>query len=195
VQRADDVIVDVVLELLESGGYEAVQLRDVAKRAHVSLATVYKLFTSRDELIVASLERWMATNCYAGVAPPAPGESLYDGLMRMLRYVFEPWERSPRLLEAYHRARSGPGGDRLDRQGMAAIEPVGRALLAGLDPGYARDVELILKHMIDAVLGRFARGTLDITAVLPTIERTVFRITTDNQPAASGAHERRAADR
>ena len=34
---------------------------------------------------------------------------VYDGLMRGLRYVFEPWERNPRMLEAYHRARTGPG--------------------------------------------------------------------------------------
>ncbi len=192
VRGADEVIVDVVLELLESGGCDAVQLREVARRAHVSLATVYKLFASRDDLIVTALERWMATNCYAEVAPPAPGESLYDGIMRTLRYVFEPWERSPRMLEAYHRARTGPGGQRLDRQGMAAIEPAGRAVLAGADPAYVADLGLILTYMADAVIGRFADGTLDITDVLPTLERTVFRLTTDNQPAATASREQRA---
>lgn len=191
--QTTDVIVGVVLELLESGGYDAVQLRDVARRAHVSLATVYKLFTNRDDLVVTALERWMATNCYADVAPPAPDETLYDGLMRTLRYVFEPWERSPRLLEAYHRARMGPGGPRLDRQGTAAIEPAGRAVLAAAAaPAYVEDVELILTFMTDAVIGRFATGTLDITSVLPTLERTVFRLTTNNEPTATAAQERRA---
>jgi AcrR family transcriptional regulator len=186
VPRAEDEIVGVVLELLESEGYDAVQLRVVARRAHVSLATVYKHFASRDDLIVSALERWMATHCYADVAPPAPGETLYEGLMRTLRYVFGPWERSPRMLEAYHRARQGPGGPRLDQQGMAAIEPAGRAVLAGLDRGYVADLALILTHMTDAVIGRFAEGRLDITAVLPILERTVFRLTTDNEQAAGG---------
>ena len=55
-----DAIVAVVQELLETGGYDAVQLREVARRARVSLATIYRLFPTRDELIVISLERWMS---------------------------------------------------------------------------------------------------------------------------------------
>jgi AcrR family transcriptional regulator len=175
-----DIVLGVVLELLETGGHDAVQLREVARRAHVSLATVYKLFATRDDLILAALERWMAVNCYAELAPPGPGETVYDGLMRTLRYVFEPWERSPRMLEAYHRARTGPGGERLDRQGMAAIDPVGRAVLAGADPTYVADIELVLGTMAYAVIGRFADGTLGITDILPTLERAVYRLTTDN---------------
>ena len=38
-----DVIVGVVQELLESGGYDGVQLREVARRARVSLSTIYRL--------------------------------------------------------------------------------------------------------------------------------------------------------
>jgi hypothetical protein len=115
--------------------------------------------------------------------------------MRGLRYVFEPWERSPRMLEAYHRARSGPGGKRLDAQGMAAIVPLARAALAGADPAYAHDIEVILRNMAYAVIGRFASGTLDITAILPTLERAVFRLTADNETAAIEACERRAQPR
>ncbi|WP_280201723.1 sigma-70 family RNA polymerase sigma factor, partial [Nocardia cyriacigeorgica] len=37
-------ITAVVLDVLETDGYDAVQLRLIARRAHVSLATVYKLF-------------------------------------------------------------------------------------------------------------------------------------------------------
>jgi AcrR family transcriptional regulator len=188
-------IVAVVQELLESGGYEAVRLRDVARRASVSLATVYRFFPTRDDLIVTAIEQWMSASSYADLAPPAPGESLYDGLMRGLRYVFEPWERSPRMLEAYHRARSGPGGKRLDAQGMAAIMPLARAALAGADPTYAHDIEVILRNMAYAVIGRFASGTLDITAILPTLERAVFRLTANNESAAFEARERRAQPR
>jgi AcrR family transcriptional regulator len=187
-----DVVVAVVQELLESGGYEAVHLRDVARRASVSLATIYRFFPTRDDLIVTAIEQWMSAGSYADLAPPAPGESLYDGLMRGLRYVFEPWERSPRMLEAYHRARSGPGGKRLDAQGMAAILPLARAALAGADPTYAHDIDVILRNMAYAVIGRFASGTLDITAILPTLERAVFRLTANNESEAIEARERRS---
>ena len=161
----------------------------------VSLATIYRFFPTRDELIVTAIERWMSTGSYADLAPAAPGESLYDGLMRGLRYVFEPWERSPRMLEAYHRARTGPGGKRLDAQGMAAIMPLARAALADADPTYAHDIDVILRNMAYAVIGRFAAGTLDITAILPTLERAVFRLTANNETAAIEARERRAQPR
>jgi TetR/AcrR family transcriptional regulator, cholesterol catabolism regulator len=186
-----DVIVAVVQELLEAGGYDAVQLREVAARAHVSLATIYRLFSSRDELIVTALERWMGANSYAELALPTEGESVYDGLMRGLRYVFEPWERNPRMLEAYHRARTGPGGRRLDRQGMQAIEPNANALLANADPEYVEDITLILKNLAYAVIGRFAAGNIDITAILPTLERAVYRLTVDNATPAIEARARR----
>jgi hypothetical protein len=42
--RRDDIL-DVVLELVEEHGYEAVQVRTVAERAHASLTTIYKLST------------------------------------------------------------------------------------------------------------------------------------------------------
>ena len=190
-----DRIVGVVQELLESGGSDAVQLREVARRARVSLATIYRLFPTRDELIVTAIEQWMSAHSYAVLAMPEPGESVYDGLMRGLRYVFEPWERNPRMLEAYHRARTGPGGRRLDRQGMRAIEPNANALLADADPVYVEDLTLILKNMAYSVIGRFAAGTLDITAILPTLERAVFRLTTDNETFARSARERDAQPR
>jgi AcrR family transcriptional regulator len=41
---SDDTIVEVVIELLESEGDDAVQVRAVAKRARVSLTTIYRFF-------------------------------------------------------------------------------------------------------------------------------------------------------
>ncbi|MFD0364753.1 TetR family transcriptional regulator [Nocardia sp. GCM10030253] len=181
------IIIDVVLELLESDGYDAVQLREVARRAHVSLATVYKHFSDRDELMIAAVERWMATNSYAGMEQPPTHENLRDGLMRVLRYVFEPWERNPRMLEAYHRARAAEGGQRLDNQGVNAILPVASPLFESADPSYLQDVALVLANMAYALIGRFADGSLAITEILPILERTVFRLTSDNSAEAEAA--------
>ena len=50
-----DRILDIVAELLETEGYDAVQLREVARRARTSLATIYKRYSTRDELILAAL--------------------------------------------------------------------------------------------------------------------------------------------
>ncbi|MGK8525418.1 TetR family transcriptional regulator [Nocardia asteroides] len=178
-------ITDAVVSMLESGGYDAVQLRAVARSAHVSLATVYKLFPTRDDLMLAAVERWMATNTYAVPAAPSEGESLTEGLLRLLRYVFEPWERNPRMLEAYYRARSGPGGRRLDAQGFDAVLPAVSALFADIDPEYTADLALVLTHMTYALIGRFTNADLDITEILPALERTVHRLTANNEPLAA----------
>jgi TetR/AcrR family transcriptional regulator, cholesterol catabolism regulator len=92
-------ILNAAVQLLESGGYEGVHVREVARRAHVSLSSIYRRYATRDELIVAALEQWMASHGHAPVPAPPDGESLYDGLMRIFRHVFEPWELSPRMLE------------------------------------------------------------------------------------------------
>jgi AcrR family transcriptional regulator len=178
-----DAIIAAAVALLESGGYEAVQVREVASRAHVSLASIYRRHQTREDLIVAALERWTAANGLAPVAAPPPGESLGDGLMRIFRHVFEPWEKSPRMLEAYHKATATPAGQRLSRQGDRAIAPAARRLLEDRDPEYAADVEIVLTNMAYAVIGRFVDGQIPATAILPTLERAVFRLTADNSQA------------
>jgi TetR/AcrR family transcriptional regulator, cholesterol catabolism regulator len=179
-----DAILAAAMKLLESGGYEAVQVREVARRAHVSLASIYRRYETRDDLIVAALELWTAAHGHAAPVPPAPpGESLRDGLMRIFRHVFEPWEKSPWMLEAYYKAEAGPAGARLRRQGARVIVPEARHLLEDRDPEYAADVESILTNMAYAVTGRFIEGQIAATAILPTLERAVHRLTTDNQEA------------
>lgn len=178
-------ILAVVLELLAADGYNGVQLRVVASRAHVSLAKIYKLFHTRDELILVALEQWMTEHAYAEVERPAAEESVRDAMTRVLRCVFEPWERNPTMLEVYHHARSGPGGQRLDAQGLSVVMPIAENALRDLDADYIQDIAVILTNMTVALIGRFATGTIEITEILPILERTVFRLTADNETAAS----------
>jgi TetR/AcrR family transcriptional regulator, cholesterol catabolism regulator len=178
-----DAILAAAITLLESGGYEAVQVREVARRAHVSLASIYRRYKTREDLIVAALELWTAGHSLAPVPAAPPGESLYDGLMRIFRHVFEPWEKSPWMLEAYHKATATPAGARLSRQGAKAIAPAARHLLDDRDPEYAADVGDILTNMAYAVTGRFIEGQIPVDAILPALERAVRRLTTDNSEA------------
>jgi AcrR family transcriptional regulator len=182
--RKEDAIVVAVLNLLESEGYDAVQLRVVAQGAGVSLRTIYKYFPTRDELILTAVERWMQDNAYSGLATPPQG-SLYEVLMWYFRQIFEPWERSPRMLEAFHRARIGPGGERLRVQGLGTAVPVALELLDQYDPLYAEDVGLLLTLVVHAAIANVVHGDLEITDLLRVIERAVFRLTSDNADAAA----------
>lgn len=176
-----DRILDIVVELLETEGYDAVQLREVARRAKTSLATIYKRYSTRDELILAALDSWMAENRYSGLAMTGqvrePEESLYEALMRMFRTIFEPWEKHPDMLRAYSRARAAPGGDRLVRRGLDTVVPTGLSILTGVDETFVHDLDTIVTSLVFGLVGRFTAGEIEITEILPSLDRTVYWLT------------------
>ena len=177
--RRHDRILDIVVEILETDGYDAVQLREVAKRSRTSLTTIYKRFPTRDALILAALECWMDENRYGALATQTheSDESVYDGLMRVFRTIFEPWERHPDMLRAYFRARSAPGGRRLVSRGVDAVIPATMAVLADADPDLVDDLPPIVSNLAYGLVARFAAGEIAITEILPTLERALFRLT------------------
>jgi AcrR family transcriptional regulator len=179
-RRADDRILEIVVEILEAEGYDAVQLREVARRARTSLATIYKHHANRDDLILAALQKWMDENRYSGlprVSEGPAGESLYVAMMRLLRALFEPWERHPAMLTAFYRARSSPNGHILFRSGLSIVLPAGLEVLADVDEAFVRDLDTVLSSMVYGLLGRFAIGEIAISDILPALDRTVFWLT------------------
>ncbi|MAG32792.1 MAG: hypothetical protein CL908_18075 [Deltaproteobacteria bacterium] len=50
-------IIETTIELAERGGFEAVRLRDVAAHAGVAMGTLYRRFSSKEDLLVAALEQ------------------------------------------------------------------------------------------------------------------------------------------
>lgn len=177
--RGQDRIIEIVVDILETEGYDAVQLREVAKRARTSLATIYKRFPNRDALIKAALERWMDENRFAGLSDQGPeaGESVYDGLIRVFRTIFEPWERHPDMLRAYFRARSVPGGQQLVSRGLDAVIPATMAVLDGADPDLVAELPPIVSNLAYGLVARFAAGEIAITEILPTLDRALYRLT------------------
>ncbi len=81
------------------------------------------------------------------------------------------------MLRSYFRARSGPGGDRLIQRGVDAVVPIAKSILAQVDSSYAGDLELILTGVIFGFLGRFAQGEIEVTEIVPGIERAVYWLT------------------
>jgi AcrR family transcriptional regulator len=171
-----DRILDAVLELIGSEGCDSFSLRQVAEEARASLATIYKYYPSRDELIVAAMERWMEANVYQPLTSAAPTTSLYDKLMWMFHHVFDPWERNPRMLDAFMRARAMNGGETLYLQGQAKITPVATVVFEGLDPSYVEDLDLILTNVTFGALYSFVAGHIGAGDIMAIIERTVRRL-------------------
>ena len=167
---------EVVVTMLETEGYDAIQVREVARRARVSLAKIYKLHGTRDELILATLDWWMKENRYAELSEHTvrPGASLHTALMGVLRPIFEPWESHPGLLIAYFRARASAGGETLIRNGFEAVVPAAMAALAGVDAEFIANLDTILTSLVYGLLGRFAGGEIEVTAIVPAVDRAVY---------------------
>lgn len=187
----DDRLLAVVVEILETEGYDAVQLREVARRARSSLATIYKRYTTREDLILAALEVWLDENRYSEVTPHgrAEGETLHEAMMSLFRTIFEPWERNPGMLTAYFRARSSAGGQRLFRRGFDIVGPAGLELMADVDDGFVADLNTVLSSVVYGLLGRFVAGEIETTEILPALDRTVYWITTGYELSKSVAAE------
>ena len=114
----------VALELAGEGGYEGVQMREVAERADVALGTVYHYFTSKDHLLAESLTEWIR-GLEANVARnPARGDTTLERVLDLLRRVTRAMQSNQKVsaaliggLVARGRAGGGlPAGDARDLQ-------------------------------------------------------------------------------
>jgi TetR/AcrR family transcriptional regulator, cholesterol catabolism regulator len=65
-------VLDATLQLAAEGGFEAVQMRDVAAAADVALGTVYRYFASKERLLLEAMaEQQSDLRSYLDVHPPA----------------------------------------------------------------------------------------------------------------------------
>ena len=83
-----DRVIDIVVDILEREGYEAVQLREVARRARTSLATIYKRYPTQFE--------YGSRDGFQKVDPPSAWKhKLFEsfgtvGEMRQVSLVLQP---------------------------------------------------------------------------------------------------------
>ena len=101
-------VVAAAVELASDGGYEVVQMRDVAARAGVALGTIYRYFESKDQLLAAALAEWTADLERGLEERPADGDDPQARLIDVIRRASRPIERNQKLSSALVTAVSGP---------------------------------------------------------------------------------------
>lgn len=92
-------IVRAAIELLEGGEYDRIQIRDVAERADVALATLYRYFSSKEHLYAAALVEWSA-DFRPRTRPGSEGETDEERLRALCRRAVRAFERWPQMLRA-----------------------------------------------------------------------------------------------
>lgn len=97
-------IVAAAMQLAARGGYEAVQMREVAERADVALATLYRYFPSKIHLLVAGLIREFEQALRRLQRSRIPGTDPYSRVLHVLQRTTRALQRNPQLTEAMTRA-------------------------------------------------------------------------------------------
>lgn len=97
-------ILDAAVELASEGGYDAVQMREIAERASVALGTLYRYFPSKNHLLVSALDREFDRVEDISRSLPVPGDTPHERVMFVFERTTNALEDDPRLTEALTRA-------------------------------------------------------------------------------------------
>jgi TetR/AcrR family transcriptional regulator, cholesterol catabolism regulator len=99
VQRRDRVVA-AAMELAAEGGYDAVQMRAVSTLADVALGTIYRYFSSKDQLLLAGLDR-LAEDMQANLRQrPARGSTPHERVADVFQRSCALLESQPKLTQA-----------------------------------------------------------------------------------------------
>jgi AcrR family transcriptional regulator len=141
-------VVLAALELGADGGYEAVQMRDVATRAEVALGTIYRYFPSKDALLLAVMVHWLGDLERRVSTHPPTGATTRDRIMDVLTRALGAMDRDPRLTTAVIGAMTAG-----DPASVDAIHEVTQAMARILRAAFPEDVDPALEASTAKVLG------------------------------------------
>lgn len=141
-------VLQAALQLGAEGGYDAVQMRDVAATAEVALGTIYRYFPSKDALLGAAMVEWME-DLERRLARRGPqGDTTAARVSDVLRRAVATMERQPELAEAVITALISD-----DRRASSAFAEVTDLLLRVLARAFPDDIGPDAEALISKVLG------------------------------------------
>jgi len=101
-QLTRELILRAVATLLEGDEPDDISVPEVARRAGVSLRTVYRYFPAREELFAAAGD-WIGEHLFGD----APFEQTADELGEVFKRVCERFDEAPRLVRAMALSQAG----------------------------------------------------------------------------------------
>lgn len=155
-------VIEAAMALAAEGGYDAVQMRDVAAGANVALGTIYRYFSSKDHVAAAALLEWARALDGQGASARSNGGeggqggqggprragrgggagSMTDRLVAILRRAVRAYQREPnfaRLLILAATSTDPFAGECYREMGDSVYAALGAAL-DDLDPTERRRV-------------------------------------------------------
>lgn len=164
-------VLAAAIELASEGGYDAVQMRDVATRAQVALGTIYRYFTSKDQLLAAALVEWASDLERRLAQKPPKGDRPADRVVDVLRRASRAMERNPTLTAALVTAIASP--DPAVRQFQYDVDKIMVTLVAGALEGVPDEegIRRVLSWVWFAALIGWVNGWSNAGTVGDELER------------------------
>jgi len=131
-------ILDATIALASEGGFDAVQMREVADRADVALGTLYRYFPSKIHLLVSALAGRFEAADAALRGRAVTGDDEAERVIGVLRRVTRGLQGDEKLTEALTRAfmfADSSVQTEIDRVGMLLTPMLTRAMRPDADPG------------------------------------------------------------
>jgi len=162
-------------EIASEGGYEAVSMGEVARRSGVSRATLYRYFSSKNELLVEVSLDFNARLHEELERHPPQGASVGERLVDVFTRVVRAAAADPRLLAATLRAFFANEPD------VHALAPEVRRFggvfvdlgLGGIDVPGGADIARVLGPFSLAMVIRISSGLSDLEQALEEIRVAV----------------------
>ncbi len=149
-------VLSSAIELADEGGYDAVQMRDVASRAGVAMGTLYRYFDSKDHLLAACQVEQVRAIRGRLRRRPVRGGSPYERVMAVVDRATRAMESSPGATAALLRAISSPDPSvtPLQAEAAGAMASMLDDAMGGVEPGRRAAITRVLGHVwFSALLG------------------------------------------
>jgi AcrR family transcriptional regulator len=158
----------IVRGLAAEGGYDAVQMRDVAARAQVALGTLYRYFSSKDHLLASVWVDWAGELAHGVVTRPARGETPAERVLDVLGRATRALEQQPQLSAALVTALLSTDpvvGECQRRTSAFTAESLRSAIGDDLDPDTTERVVKVIHHVWFSALVTWVNGWSDMDVV------------------------------
>jgi AcrR family transcriptional regulator len=165
-------VIDAAVALAAEGGYDVVQMRDVATQARVALGTIYRYFESKDQLLAAALVEWAHGLEHRLAERPLVGETAEERVVDVLRRASRSIERNQQLSSALVTAIASPdqGIHRYQAEIDDMIIRVLRDAVGDIDPERRDGAARILAHVWFAALIGWVHGWRAVTSIGDELE-------------------------
>jgi AcrR family transcriptional regulator len=168
-------VLETAMVLAAEGGYEAVQMRDVATRAEVALGTIYRYFSSKDHLLAACQVNLWQHQAGRFLERPPDGDTAAERVHSIIGRAMRGALREPRRTAALITASSSPDPAVRDCQAqiMEIMDQVLRDAMTDVEEDRRRRIAVTLRQVWFSWLLNWVNGWNDAATVDEEISSSI----------------------